>query len=408
MTPYIPRNLEKKVSQLSTFLRVVFIDGARKAGKTAMLKKLMKEGAPRNYVTLDDWEERSLAQKDPKLFLQIHKPPVLIEEVQHAPNLFSRFKIYADEHPDEVGAIWLTSSHMYGLMRGVEESMAGRVGLLTLAPLSISELLGRENRVFTVDFDALSSRAKNAKEGALACQKLLKEGIPGAYLSESRDDYYSDYLSSVLEKEVKSLAKSVDILVFYRFLLALAKRTTQLVNVAALAKEAGINPKQAADWLELLETLGIVFRIGRDFMGGFNRITKKEKIYFYDTGFVDYLIKIGSRYESDVTPSEDALFENLAVSEIVKSLLAGGRSVWLSLSYYKNKDGKEITLLYEANQTFYPILVKRTEKVTPEMARVFSVLDKGDLPRGDGVIISLDPEARRLDENNFTAPIWAI
>lgn len=408
MTPYIPRNLEKMVSSLSTFFRVVFIDGARKSGKTAMLKKLIKGGTPRNYVTLDDWEARALAQKDPKLFLQIHKPPVLIEEVQHAPNLFSRIKIYADEHPDEFGAIWLTSSHMYGLMRGVEESMAGRVGLLTLTPLSLSEILGRENRVLTVDFAALSSRAKNAKEGTLACQKLLKGGLPRAYLAESRDDYYSDYLSSAIEKEIKSLAKSVDILIFYRFLLSLAKRTTQLVNVAALAKEAGINPKQAADWLDVLETLGIVFRIGRDYMGGFNRITKKQKIYFYDTGFVDYLIKDGSRYNSDVTLSEDALFENLAVSEIVKSLLAEGHSIWLSLSYYKNKDGKEITLLYEANQTFYPILVKRTEKVTPEMARVFSVLDKGDLPRGEGVIISLDPESRMLDEKNFAAPVWAI
>lgn len=408
MTPYIPRNLEKMVSYFSTFFRVVFIDGARKAGKTAMLKKLIVEGTPRNYVTLDDWEARALARKDPKLFLQIHEPPVLIEEVQHAPNLFSQVKIYADLHPDEAGAIWLSSSHLYGLMRGVEESMAGRVGLLTLTPLTISEILGRENRVFTVDFKALSSRAKNAKEGALACEKILKGALPGAYLSESRDEYYSDFLSFAIEKEVKSLAKSVDILVFHRFLLALAKRATQLVNVAALAKEAGINPKQAADWLDVLETLGIIFHIARSFMGGFNRITKKHKIYFYDTGFLDYLIKNASRYNNNVTLSEDALFENLAVSEIVKSLRTEGESIWFSLSYFKNKDGKEITLLYEGRQTIYPILVKRTEKVTPEMARVFSVLDKGDLPRGNGVIVSLDPEARVLDEKNFAAPIWAI
>ena len=159
---YITRNLETVVEQVTKEYPVVLVTGPRQVGKTTMLRKLM-EGTDRGYVSLDDLNERSMAKNDPELFLQIHQPPVLIDEVQYAPELFTYIKVYVDEHR-EPGVFWLTGSQVFKLMRGVRESLAGRVAVLSMTTLSQAEICGGDMEPFRIDLSSLSVREKQREK----------------------------------------------------------------------------------------------------------------------------------------------------------------------------------------------------------------------------------------------------
>lgn len=169
---YIKRNLENIVNQVTLEYPVVLVTGPRQVGKTTMLQKLM-EGTNRGYVTLDDLNERNLAKTDPELFLQLHKPPILIDEVQYAPELFTYIKVYVDKN-HEPGAFWLTGSQIFQLMHGVRESLAGRVAVLSLTSLSQAEISGGEMKPFTIEMESLTERKKE--------KRLIQEAFSREYI----------------------------------------------------------------------------------------------------------------------------------------------------------------------------------------------------------------------------------
>ena len=175
---YIRRSLEKIVLQVTKEYPVLLLSGPRQVGKTTMLKKLM-EGTVRNYVSLDDLQERELARTDPELFLQLHKPPILIDEVQYAPELFPYIKLIVDKEQNN-GAFWLTGSEVFSLMRGVQESLAGRVALLSLSSLSQAEAYGGEEEMFTLDTESLLSRKKGRKlaDAEEIFKRIFKGSMP--------------------------------------------------------------------------------------------------------------------------------------------------------------------------------------------------------------------------------------
>lgn len=405
---YIKRNLEKVVSQVTKEYPVVLVTGPRQVGKTTMLKKLM-EGTDRGYVTLDDLNERSLAKSDPELFLQLHKPPVLIDEVQYAPELFSYIKLNADKN-HEPGAFWLTGSQVYKLMRGVQESLAGRVAVLSLTSLSQAEMSGEEMEPFTVDMEALAARknVRTATDAEGIFERIYKGSMPAIVSGENSNSqiYYSSYLSTYIERDVRELSDAIDSLKFLRFITAVAARCSQMVNVAEIARDADINQKQAKDWLGILETLGIIFYLHPYSNNLLKRLVKTPKLYFYDTGLVCYLTKWSSAQTLESGAMNGAVLENYVVAEIRKTYLNCGKEPFMY--YYRDKDAREIDIVLEHDGVLNPIEIKKTSNPGTELTKVFEVLDKSSTPRSKGAIICMKPELGAIDRDNYIVPVWMI
>ena len=405
---YITRNLERVVQQVSTEYPVVLVTGPRQVGKTTMLKKLM-EGTNRGYVTLDDLNERQLAKTDPELFLQLHKPPVLIDEVQYAPELFTYIKIHADT-THEAGAFWLTGSQVFKLMQGVQESLAGRVAVLSLTSLSQAELAGGEMSPFIVELDALATRkASREKTDAKGIFERIFRGSMPTIVSGANSNsqiFYSSYLTTYIERDVKELSDAIDSLKFLRFMTAVAARCGQMCNVAEIARDADINQTQAKNWLGILEALGIIFYLHPYSNNLLKRLVKTPKLYFYDTGLVCYLTKWSSAETLESGAMNGAILENYVVSEIKKTYL--NCRIEPYLYYYRDKDAKEIDIVLEHDGMLNPIEIKKTANPGTELTKVFYLLDKSSTPRSKGAVICMKPELSAIDKDNYIIPIWMI
>ncbi len=405
---YITRNLEKVVSQVTKEYPVVLVTGPRQVGKTTMLQKLM-DGTDRGYVTLDDLNERNLAKTDPELFLQLHKPPVLIDEVQYAPELFSYIKMYADKN-HEPGAFWLTGSQVFKLMQGVGESLAGRVAVLSLTSLSQAEISGGEMEPFTVDMEALSARAKERKEADVKdiFERIYKGSMPAIVSGANSNSqiFYSSYLATYIERDVRELSDSIDSLKFMRFITAVAARCGQMLNIAEIARDADINQPEAKRWLGILETLGIIFYLHPYSNNLLKRLVKTPKLYFYDTGLVCYLTKWSSAETLESGAMNGAILENYVVSEIMKTYMNCGKEPYLY--YYRDKDAKEIDIVLEHDGILNPIEIKKTSNPGTELTKVFHLLDKSSVPRSKGAVICMKPALGVIDRENYIVPVWMI
>ena len=405
---YIRRSLEKIVLQVTKEYPVVLLSGPRQVGKTTMLKKLM-EGTERSYVSLDDLQERELARTDPELFLQLHKPPILIDEVQYAPELFPYIKLIVDKEQTK-GDFWLTGSEVFSLMRGVQESLAGRVALLSLSSLSQTEVYGGEEEIFTLDQESLFSRKKGRKsvDASEVFQRIFKGSMPAIVSGgiSSPGIFYSSYLSTYIERDVKSLSDTIDSLKFLRFITALAARCSQMLNISELARDAELNQKQVKDWLRILETLGILFYLYPYSNNLLKRLVKTPKVYFYDTGLVAYLTKWSSPETLASGAMSGAILENYVVSEIRKTYLNNGKEAFMY--YYRDKDAKEIDLVLEQDGELHPIEIKKSANPASEILRVFPVLDKSSLKRGNGAVICLKTELSAFNKENYIVPVWMI
>ena len=405
---YITRSLEKVVLQVTKEYPVVLISGPRQVGKTTMLKKLM-EGTGRNYVTLDDLQERALAKNDPEMFLQLHKPPILIDEVQYAPELFSMIKLIVDKEHRK-GDFWLTGSQIFDLMKGVQESLAGRVAVLSLSSLSQTEIYGGEDSPFQLDLKHLTER----KEGRTIAdlqeifRRIFQGSMPAIVSKEISNNsiFYGSYLSTYIERDVRNLSDAIDSLKFLRFLTAVAARCSQMLNVNEIAKDADINLKQAKDWMGILETLGIIFYLHPYSNNKLKRLVKTPKYYFYDTGLVAYLTKWSSPETLENGAMNGAILENYVVSEIRKSYLNSGKEPFMY--YYRDKDAREIDIVLEHDGELNPIEIKKSANPAPEILRNFSVLEKTGLKRGKAAVICMKMELSAFDQENYIVPVWLL
>lgn len=405
---YIKRNLERVVSQVTKEYPVVLVTGPRQVGKTTMLRKLM-EGTDRGYVTLDDLSDRNLAKTDPELFLQLHKPPVLIDEVQYAPELFTYIKMHVDSH-DEPGAFWLTGSQVFKLMKGVQESLAGRVAVLSLTSLSQAEIYGGKTEPFMVDLEALSARKEGrTKTDVTAVFERIYQGSMPAIASHANSNsqiFYSSYLSTYIERDVRELSDAIDSLKFFRFITAVAARCGQMLNVAEIARDADLNQMQVKSWLGILETLGIIFYLHPYSNNLLKRLVKTPKLYFYDTGIVCYLTRWSSAETLERGAMNGAILENYVVSEIMKSYLNCGKEPFLY--YYRDKDAKEIDIVLEHDGVLNPIEIKKSSNPGTELIKVFDLLDQSSTPRAKGAVICMKPELSAIDRDNYIVPVWMI
>lgn len=405
---YIKRSLEKVVSEVTREYPVVLVTGPRQVGKTTMLQKLM-EGTERGYVSLDDLNERSLAKNDPELFLQLHKPPILIDEVQYAPELFTYIKIHVDKSHNP-GDFWLTGSQVFKLMHGVQESLAGRAAVLSLTSLSQAEICGGQMEPFTIDLESLGNRGKARKPADTReiYDRIFRGSMPAIVSGQNSNNqiFYSSYLATYIERDVKELSDAIDSLKFLQFITAVAARCGQMLNVADIARDADINQKQAKDWLGILETLGIIFYLHPYSNNLLKRLVKTPKLYFYDTGLICYLTKWSSADTLESGAMNGAILENYVVAEIRKTYLNRGKEPFMY--YYRDKDAKEIDIVLEHDGVLNPIEIKKSSNPGPELVKVFSLLDKSSTPRSKGVVICMKPELSAIDRENYIVPVWMI
>lgn len=407
---YINRAMEATFQRMAQEFSVVLLTGPRQVGKTTMLKRLAEaEDVNREYVTLDDITEREMAKNDPKLFLQLHKPPVFIDEVQYAPELFPYIKIYVDEH-QQAGDFWLTGSQIFKLMDGVQESLAGRVCLLHMSPLSQAEACGCTSEPFTVDFERLLMRSKAVSPASIqeVFERIWRGGMPAIVSGVKKEQaaVYSSYISTYIDRDVKEIADRVDSFKFLNFVTVVAALTSQMVNYKTIADAVEISVPTVKNWLNILERLGIIFYLHPYSNNLLKRMVTKPKLYFYDSGLVAYLTKWTDSETLMNGAMSGAILENFVVSEIVKSYQNAGLEPFIY--YYRDKDNKEIDIVLERNGTLYPLEVKKTMMPDKRWTNVFGVLDKTSLKRGTGGILCLSDKFTAFDRDNLIIPVWEI
>jgi len=407
---YINRAMEATFKRMAQEFSVVLLTGPRQVGKTTMLKRLAEaEGVNREYVTLDDITEREMAKNDPKLFLQLHKPPVFIDEVQYAPELFPYIKIYVDEH-QQAGDFWLTGSQIFKLMDSVQESLAGRVCLLHMSPLSQAEACGCTSEPFTVDFERLLMRSKAVAPASIQkiFERIWRGGMPAIVSGVKKEQaaVYSSYISTYIDRDVKEIADRVDSFKFLNFVTVVAALTSQMMNYKTIADAVEISVPTVKNWLNILERLGIIFYLHPYSNNLLKRMVTKPKLYFYDSGLVAYLTKWTDSETLMNGAMSGAILENFVVSEIVKSYQNAGLEPFIY--YYRDKDNKEIDIVLERNGTLYPLEVKKTMMPDKRWTNVFGVLDKTSLKRGTGGILCLSDKFTAFDRDNLIIPVWEI
>ena len=408
---YITRHMEKPVMELNEQYPVLLLTGPRQVGKTTMLEHLIEvEGKGRKKVSLDDLTLRELAKTDPKMFFQLYQPPLLIDEVQYAPELFPYIKIMVDER-HQPGDFWLTGSQLFKMMKGVQESLAGRVALLHLSPLSQSEIMKRPPEPpFSLELPLLSERQNGRQmlNTPEVFQRIHQGGMPalvtGTYSNASL--LYSRYMDTNMERDVRRLSTDIDSLKFLRFLRSVAARTSQQVNYKGIADDAEIDQTTAKNWLHVLEALGIIFLLEPYSNNVLKRTVSTPKLYFYDSGIVCYLTRWSSPETAMEGAMSGALLENYTVAEIIKTYQNAGQEPFLY--YYRDKDAREIDLILERDGKLFPIEIKKMASPPKKLTKVFDLIDKSPLQRGTGAILCMADQLGAFDQNNLIVPISLI
>ena len=406
---YIRRTLEKSVLNISAEYSCLLLIGPRQVGKTTMLEHLM-EGTPRQKVTLDDMENRRLAKSDPGLFLELHPAPVLIDEVQYAPELFAYIKVSVDNGAAP-GSYWLTGSQAFQLMELAQESLAGRVAIVHMSALSQSEMYGDgETEPLSISLSALNRRKGHlaACSAAQMYERIWSGSMPGHRSGRytDRDVFYSSYIQSYINRDVADMIPGVDRLIFEDFIRAAACRAGQMVNVHEIAQDVGVSDDTAKRWLQVLEKSEVIFFLRPYSNNLLKRTVKTPKMYFFDTGLVAYLTRYSSPEILMNGAINGAILENYTVSEIRKTWHNCAKDCLLH--YYRDKDSNEIDLVIEADGELHPLEIKKSTNPGTELASAFKVLDKGSVPRGSGAILCLREELSAIDTRTFILPIWMI
>jgi len=402
------RTLGPILERVSRHFPVILVTGPRQVGKTTLLEGITSARGYRS-VSLDDLGQRSLAQEDPLLFLQTYPPPVMIDEVQYAPQLFSAIKSVVDREKKN-GLFWLTGSQKFHLMQGVSESLAGRVAVLDLLGFSQAELQGNGLRAqpFLPTppwLEEKRSCAFAAMDVQALYRRIWRGSFPRMALEDEtpRDVFYSSYVQTYIQRDVRALSRVGDELRFARFLRATAARTAQLVNYADLARDVDIDMKTAKAWLSILETSGLVFLLQPYHTNVTKRLVKTPKLYFLDTGLCAYLTQWSTPATLEAGAMSGAILETWMLGEILKSFWHCG--LVAPISYYRDRDQHEIDILLEQDGVLYPIECKKSANPTLTMAKSFSLLEKAGHSIGMGIILCLRETALPLSASVTAIPV---
>lgn len=338
MHMWIPRYLEARLLRSARSRPVVVLTGARQTGKTSTLRRLFPK---HGFVSLDLPTEAEQAEKEPDRFLSRHRPPVLIDEAQYAPNLFRHLKVAVDKARDRHGQFLLTGSQKFTLMKGVAESLAGRADIVDLETLSLAEIRG-----------ALSETGLEAA--------IVRGGFPELNANPIIDPvaFYNSYVATYLERDVRSLANVGSLRDFERFLRACALRSANLLNKADLARDVGIAPSTANQWLSVLEASGQIVLLEPWFSNRTKSIVKSPKMYLADTGLLCALLNIRSEEDLLRSPSAGAVWETFVFAQLRHRERRAGRTG--SLFFWRDRT-REVDFLVEAGGRLQLFEAKWTE-----------------------------------------------
>ena len=403
---YIERKIEQQAVYLSEHFPAVVIAGARQTGKTTLIKKITEIQEGITYVTLDYPRIRELARNDPELFLQQYPAPLIIDEVQYAPELLPYIKIRIDEDRKN-GQYFLTGSQMFRLMKNVSESLAGRVGILSLYAFSRAEIYGTEEIPF---LPSNTLKLKHEETITSIFDRIFRGCLPQMVVDPdlSPEAFFGEYVQTYIERDIRELIEIKNESKFLKFISCAAARTGQEVNLSDLGKDVGIDAKTADSWLSLLVTSGLVSLLSPYSSNTIKRIVKRPKLYFMDTGLACYLSLWNDPRVLENSAMAGAMFETYVVSEIIKEYSNKGIDVRSRLAYYRDNNGREIDLMIIENGTIYPIEIKKNADPGRDALKNFSVLEKLPDKIGEGAVICLSSLAYPLDSNNKVIPVGMI
>ena len=417
MSIYIKRLLEKNIVRTAESFPVILICGPRQVEKKKKKKKI--SGSQVNYVSLDDPLERKNAKEDPDLFLENHKIPLIIDEIQYATELLPYIKMRVDKARLESfkndtnpnGLYFLTGSQMFSMMQNVSESLAGRVGIIDMYGLSYSEIIGEEQDYFLPTLSHCKLRENNKSPDTLEVfEKIVRGSFPALYQNTdiSTETFYNSYLRTYLERDIRDMITIKEETKFLTFMSAVAARTGQELNYESLARDAEIDSKTAKNWLSLLRTSGLVFLLQPYSNNPTSRVIKSPKIYFTDTGLACYLAGYSDALTLEKSAINGNIFETYVIMEIVKSFVNANKDPRLYMNFYRDSNQVEIDLIITINNTIYPIEIKKTKSPNKNMIKNFKVINNAEKEIGEGGIICMIDKIFALDEKNNAIPIQCI
>ena len=405
---YIERAITPVMKKRVSSSKCLLLTGARQVGKSTLVKHVFPAY---HRANLDDRLTRLQAREEPKLFFLNNPRPLFIDEVQKESGILEEIKMIVDES-DQRGDFILSGSQKLELMKGVSESLAGRVSIMELAGLSLREINGISfNQHFIPSSQYLQEREKEITPYTYIWKTIHKGSYPELYdIDRDWQDFYSSYVATYLERDINELI-AADSLTFTKFMTSVAARTGEMLNYANIASEVGVSEPTIKNWVSVLERTGIVYILQPYSSNALARAIKTPKIYFRDTGLACYL----TRWLSPETLMNSAvagnMFETFVVSEILKSYSNEGRDYRFSIFYYRGKDKRasgenEIDLVIEEDGILYPVEIKMTGNPKAVMGTANQVLDKiPDKKRGTGVILCLIDKKTYLRENLVALPI---
>ena len=417
---YISRALENRLRKYEKTYKAIMVTGARQVGKSTLLKHVFPD---RRYVSLDDPFLEQQAKEAGDMFLTFHAPPVTIDEVQRAGELFRYIKIRCDESESK-GLFCLSGSQPFHLMQNVSESLSGRIGIVELSGLSMRECMNDPfNRHFLPTLEYAAERGKTLQKPENIWEIIHLGGYPELQNEEKEwSAFYADYVKTYIERDVRELATVQDLGAFRQSLIAAAARTGELLNYSNIASEIGKDVGTVKNWISILEASGIIYLLEPYTSNVLKRAIKSPKLYFRDTGLVCYLTRWLTAENLAYGAMSGAIFETFVVSEILKSFANEGMDYRHFVSYYRGRDKKkvreggekleletEIDLIIEENGILYPIEIKKNAQVKASMTSAFEVLDQvSGKERGMGAVICNCPDIGMLRENILQVPVWYI
>ena len=405
-----PRTIANQVQEMSLCFPCVMLTGARQVGKSTLLRNLMPQGM--RYINLDDYRAVTEAKEDPIGFLENHGTPLCIDEIQYAPELLRAIKLKVDERPDDMGLYWLTGSQRFHMMKGVTESLAGRVGILDLSTYSQYEAMGMGTGVepFSPDVVAMRSRVETAPVCTLPTlyRRIWLGGYP-ALLGRKHmtpDTYFPSYLQTYLERDVAALSQVGDRSAFLALMQSAAARTGQQIVYSDIARDVGISVNTARQWISILETCGIVHLLQPYHVNTTKRLAKSPKLYFMDTGLACWLGGWSSPEVLQNGAMAGAMLETWVYGQLVRGFQNAGKS--LRLTYYRTGSGAEIDFLIEQNGCIYPLEVKRSSSPSLSDLRAAWDIPPGLAELKPGIVLCTSPECFSLGKGCYAFPISAL
>ena len=406
---YIRRHMERQLLKAAEHNPVLIVCGQRQVGKSTMLCHIKEE--KRRYVTLDDAKALNLALKDSALFFETYGNCLLIDEIQRAPQLLLEIKRIVDGEKlngKSEASFWLTGSQKFELMQGVSESLAGRAAVFELSSLTTAELENRPAELFSAELEILKKRTavmktKSAKE---IYERIFQGGMPVLCAENAdRERYYSDYVNTYLERDIKELAQVGNLTAFFDFLVYIAARTGQELKYEDIARSIGISAPTAKNWVSILERSGVILLLRPYFSNLTSRLVKTPKVYFTDTGLAAWLCRWETAEVLMNGAMDGAFLETYVVTEIWKSCLNSGKRP--NLYYYRDVDKREIDLLLAGADRIYPIEIKKN-KLPAVSERNLRALGRLKMKIEPELIICLCDELMPLSREVWMCPASVI